>query len=444
MADDARVLVAKALPTKEFFVEMLVRDITLSDAITDLVDNSVDGARRLRPNASLTDLWVRIVLSAESFRIVDNCGGIPLELAQEYAFRFGRDPRMPATPRSIGQFGVGMKRALFKMGRAFEIDSRTAEVSYRIKFNLDQWKISDVWDFVIDDVAAGREIPDERGVTIVVSSLLPSVSADFGSPVFAAALGAAIREKHQTAIQAGLAISVGGVPLTANLQQLWSSEDLKPANELLPLDIDGDAVDVRIYAGVGPSDPSRAGWYVYCNGRLIVGPDQTRLTGWGADLEATIPRYHNQFARFRGFVFFDSDSAAALPWTTTKATLDVDSAAYRATLPRMLLLMRPVIDFLNSLDAEKSLSQDEADARALGSLEAAITAARPTALFDLPSSATFVAPKPQPRPPTFGSIQYQRPLAQIRQLQRALGATTNREVGERTFDHYLEFELGEN
>jgi hypothetical protein len=106
--------------------------------------------------------------------------------------------------------------------------------------------------------------------------------------------------------------------------------------------------------------------------------------------------------------------------------------------------MRPVIDFLNSLDAEKSLSQDEADARALGSLEAAITAARPTALFDLPSSATFVAPKPQPRPPTFGSIQYQRPLAQIRQLQRALGATTNREVGERTFDHYLEFELGEN
>jgi DNA mismatch endonuclease Vsr len=38
-----------ALPAKRFFVGMLVKDIELVPAIVDLVDNSVDGAKRLRP-----------------------------------------------------------------------------------------------------------------------------------------------------------------------------------------------------------------------------------------------------------------------------------------------------------------------------------------------------------------------------------------------------------
>jgi hypothetical protein len=35
-------LPAKAYPSKAFFIEMLTRDITLSDCILDLLDNSVD------------------------------------------------------------------------------------------------------------------------------------------------------------------------------------------------------------------------------------------------------------------------------------------------------------------------------------------------------------------------------------------------------------------
>ena len=37
---------ADASPTKEFFVNMITRDISLQDCILDLLDNSVDGARR--------------------------------------------------------------------------------------------------------------------------------------------------------------------------------------------------------------------------------------------------------------------------------------------------------------------------------------------------------------------------------------------------------------
>lgn len=38
---------AQACPTKQFFVSMLTRDISLDDAILDLVDNCLDGALRL-------------------------------------------------------------------------------------------------------------------------------------------------------------------------------------------------------------------------------------------------------------------------------------------------------------------------------------------------------------------------------------------------------------
>ncbi len=38
--------IAKGTPTKEFFVGMLTRDIELSDAILDLLDNCLDGVVR--------------------------------------------------------------------------------------------------------------------------------------------------------------------------------------------------------------------------------------------------------------------------------------------------------------------------------------------------------------------------------------------------------------
>ena len=79
-----------ASPTKEFFIHMLTRDIPLTRAILDLVDNSVDGARRLRASGNYDGLWVRMELSVEQFRIADNCGGITVEIARDYAFRFGR------------------------------------------------------------------------------------------------------------------------------------------------------------------------------------------------------------------------------------------------------------------------------------------------------------------------------------------------------------------
>ena len=62
---------AAASPTKEFFVEMLTRDVGLSMAILDLIDNCIDGALRLRDDEPLTGLGVKITFDNDQFTIQD-------------------------------------------------------------------------------------------------------------------------------------------------------------------------------------------------------------------------------------------------------------------------------------------------------------------------------------------------------------------------------------
>ena len=84
---------AEASPTKRFFVSMLTRDINLADAILDLLDNCLDGALRLADGSDVdyAKHFVKIELAADHFSIEDNCGGIPREVAKNYAFKMGRD-----------------------------------------------------------------------------------------------------------------------------------------------------------------------------------------------------------------------------------------------------------------------------------------------------------------------------------------------------------------
>src|SRR5215216_906231 len=129
-----------ASPTKEFFIFMLTRDIELSRAILDLVDNCVDGAIRERgDNGDFNGLYVRIEATKERFHIADNCGGMSAQVARDYAFRFGRPKEVVSMKHSIGQFGVGMKRALFKLGTHFRVDSTTADSKFLLEVPVEDW-----------------------------------------------------------------------------------------------------------------------------------------------------------------------------------------------------------------------------------------------------------------------------------------------------------------
>jgi hypothetical protein len=135
-------------PTKKFFVEMLTRDIELSDAILDLLDNCVDGILRSHPSSSKSAPYrgyaAEITANKDYFEIRDNCGGIP-ESRIPYAFRIGRKAGDPGEGiESIGVYGIGMKRAIFKMGRQAVITTKNEANDFGShNFGLDgrRWRL---------------------------------------------------------------------------------------------------------------------------------------------------------------------------------------------------------------------------------------------------------------------------------------------------------------
>ena len=97
--------------------------------------------------------------------------------------------------------------------------------------------------------------------------------------------------------------------MTASSIELLVHNSLNPALKTFPIDDHGEArVNVKLIAGIGRSLPKEAGWYVICNGRVVLEADTRPVTGWGhfdEDADAVLmPRFHNQFARFRGIAIF--------------------------------------------------------------------------------------------------------------------------------------------
>jgi len=448
MADDSQEI--SALPTKAFFVDMFTKDIPLPQAVLDLVDNSVDGAKRTANGGprSFEGKIIEVTFSRERFRIWDNCGGFDKQTARDYAFRFGRPKEAKQVSGSIGQFGVGMKRALFKFGKHFVVQSATKTEEWGVEVPVEDWqKDDDDWHFPWKkDFNPQAPISTERpGTEIVVTSLRYSVGNTFATDWFKNQIVSLIKSKHRQFISQGLSIKVNGEQIPPLELVLISDDDVHPAvwNNIFRDKGEKD-VTVRVIAGVGTSAPRLAGWYVICNGRMILDADRRDVTGWGVVEEATsktvVPGYHNQFARFRGIATFDCEDSGRLPWNTTKTDVDQDNEIWRQVLERMMELMRPVIDFLNELDADI-----EEHTRERSPLFQLLSEAAQVGFETLTKDAVFAAPEREDLPDVvrFTKIQYSREVDDIDFLKRALKVGSAKAVGERTFDLALQKQRGQ-
>ena len=212
-----------ATPEKQFFISMLIKDIELLPAIVDLVDNSVDAARATRGAAPYNGLYVKLTVKPEGFQIVDNCGGLKANVARDYAFRFGRPRGFQPIPSSVGQFGVGMKRALFKLGSAFTIESAAADSTFRLEVDVETWAAEDGSDWSFDFAEVDYETgvsEDDRFTDISVPKLHPHVVSDFGRPPVIKRLMSQLALKHQSAIQRGLRVSVNDASVQSSVPAL--------------------------------------------------------------------------------------------------------------------------------------------------------------------------------------------------------------------------------
>jgi len=163
-----------ATPTKRFFVEMLTRDIDLDEAILDLLDNCVDGVLRVNgyhPEVGrpYRNYGAQLKFTGQEFVISDNCGGIPEDIITT-AFLLGRPfgMREDNDVPTVGLYGIGMKRAIFKLGRECTVISRGKRSGFSVTFP-EKWFTSEKeWGL---EVAAVPGDPKNPGTTITVRRL---------------------------------------------------------------------------------------------------------------------------------------------------------------------------------------------------------------------------------------------------------------------------------
>lgn len=447
---------ATAVPTKQFFVSMLTRDIKLEDAILDLIDNCLDGALRLgnggKPDYS--KYLVKITLAKDHFSIEDNCGGIPREVAKNYAFKMGREPsdNRDSDTETIGMYGVGMKRAIFKMGRNAIVKTRHDTDTYEVPITA-AWLDATNWDpLPINEPTEAKEKLKEPGTTIYVSDLNEGVARHFANPAFVNEVTTAISQHFTMFLQWGFKIEINGESVKpVHVEVLVSPREDGPAPYVFRKTT-GD-VTVSITVGLNTSRRSEgddsdddadfagqrasatAGWTVLCNDRAVIVGDKSRLTGWG-DLPL-VPLYHPQFAVITGIIEFRAKDAKKLPVTTTKRALDASSELWLESLVKMKEGMRVWISYTNDWKNHPRADQQSYwnDAQPLP-LSKAIekvasrTSAKKTSTSDEAGEVSEVVefnpkknnvlPKPEEKKPSSKRIVFSRPVEEVRAVSKML------------------------
>ena len=362
--------VADGTPTKAFFVEMLTRDIDLNDAILDLLDNCLDGVVRQkgkdekRSDPDYYDSYYsHITIRKNMFIIEDNCGGIPRDVAEKYAFRMGRsseklDDELP----TVGIYGIGMKRAIFKIGRSATITTQNDSKQYEVSIPIEWTNSSDDWSFPITDLPADQSLTS-GGTVIKISNINSSIQELWDTEdklqQFIDDLVKSIQQSYSFIIQRGFEIQINGQPVSQLPISLLVGGSKE--NAIQPFLYKQTFGDVNMSLAVGfyapPPSPdelddsaelkrssSDAGWTVVCNDRVVLYNDKSHLTGWG---EAGVPQYHTQFIGIRGIVIFESNNPKSLPMTTTKRGIDTSSAIYAATKDKMRQGLKMFTDYTN-------------------------------------------------------------------------------------------------
>jgi hypothetical protein len=336
-----------ASPTKRFFVDMLTRDIELDDAILDLLDNSVDGILRLRKGKRPTTkpyegYWAELKFSRGEFRITDNCGGIPPDVAAEYAFRMGRladDDRDKNLP-TVGMYGIGMKRAMFKMGSSTVVESHHVDGSFRVELTPTWLKRDEDWS-----IPARRYTNKsaERGTTIIVKNLSASIADQFARDSdFQDAFIERLQTTYALIIEKGFKVTVNGHVVTPKPVKFLFAQPKKGQKTITPYmyEVDIGKVHASLVVGFYKANADEeeydeeaaakhsretAGWTVICNDRVVLYCDKTRMTGWG---DAEVPGFHAQFNAISGVLELSSPDPNQLPLTTTKRGIDGNSEVY--------------------------------------------------------------------------------------------------------------------
>lgn len=325
-------------------IDTFTRDASVQECIFDLIDNAIDAARsklefdgRLSLDADglvndYSGIKIDIAVSQTQISVSDNCSGMSPKDIQDGILRFGRPSHAKF---SIGLYGIGLNRAIFKLGEKTRLVSETTKDRSIVDIDMKVYRDDDD-EWLIP--ATSEKLTGTSGTSIVISEPDNEIEYILGDPDFEENLIKEASVRYSTFIQNGLEIKINANCVVAKLVEIRKNGPLKPLRKVYTA---SNRVRVRINAGqhrlhrytIEPDYDKKTnediiddfGWSVVCNDRVVIHSNKEQKTGWEAI-------WHSEFNGFVGTVEFIAEDGRDLPWTTAKSSLNASNAAYQEAL----------------------------------------------------------------------------------------------------------------
>jgi hypothetical protein len=439
--------VINATPTKRLFIKILTRDISVKACILDLIDNSVDAYIR---NEITDRREIRLNISKDEFEILDNCGGIEYNFLKNTVFRFGADIKRDKP--TLGIYGIGMKRAILKMGKKILMETDDGKSFSKIYLDVNEWNKSDNWEIPFEHFENSRLSSGEKPYTkIVVTDLYDNIKDKFNLTSFINSIKEAIHITYAFFITEHIDFYLNNdIKIPPFVIKARSDELYKPSKYQGHF----EDVDFEIICFIDPKEGrttkelGKRGWNIFFNKRLILAEDTTGITGWSGAPD--LPKYHPIYNAFRGTVFISSEDPSKLPLNTSKTGLDTETSTYDYIRNKMIKTSRPLIDYLSRKYNEEKYTLDEIEEKVVAEEESKTVEkeesveANYVPLDEIEVGSEFKAPEEQKPKIKMSNIYYKRPEKLVKKVKQNLKADSLKEVGEKTFDYYVDLEEIEN
>ncbi len=424
-------------PTKRLFIDVLTRDISIHDCILDLIDNSVDSFIKHKISEKRQ---IEINFNEKKFGIFDNCGGIDKETLEDQVFRSGISTYNADAP-TIGLYGIGLKRAIFKIGKhiAFETD----DGNNYCKLIIDEkWmKDENAWFLPINDLSETKLKEEMKPYTKIEISMLNEETTESFTSDLESGLKKTIQKYYTKFISKGLEFFVNNEKLERYPLFVEYSDDYEPIKK----EFKYDDVEITLYCWIQPKKETRekgkTGWNIFMNDRLILDNDISKNTGWRGE-KPYLPKFHPIYNQFRGIVFLNSKNPNLLPMNTSKNMFNTESFVYNKLINEMCDFARPLIDFLSEKYTKEKEEVDEKENSIYEPKESNQVEIKSDSLENIDFKSEFQPPKKikKAKGPRKTTISFKRVKKDVDFIKEIYDIKSNEKVGQLTFDYFWENE----
>lgn len=315
-------------------LDALKAELSFTEATEELIDNSIDGARRNEVENLKVDIeYSREENSDGHMIITDNAGGIDIDNLEEF-LSLADSIKDNGQNNSIGAFGVGFFRSVVKLGDNVKIETRKEGKDSKI-LNLPE-NITDIpedeqnWKFPVQD-AEPSDMIDEGKTKIEISDL--NIPSDGN---FLSNLKSKVSETYSRMLAGEqdirLNVTINGEMIDPNdgdINWSYSPFGFHPRRyERIEIPVDGASLYVTVTVGLLRSGSSeKSGTDIYCQGRKIVSNSKSREGFFGNKKENFIGEYKDH-RRFKMVVEYESPSNENIPWQSNKSEIDVSEEGF--------------------------------------------------------------------------------------------------------------------